>query len=120
LGTASWESKLELLHCCVPKLELGNKKKTPLVPKVELGNKVEASIAFYRRFFSDVLSVRCLVSPAIFGPVPCPRREAAGGKIPLFPLPLIPSHKGRGNRIPLVRKLRPFPSFPSSGLGTAS
>jgi len=25
LGTASWESKLELLHSCVPKLELGNK-----------------------------------------------------------------------------------------------
>jgi hypothetical protein len=26
LGTASWEPKLELLHSCVPKLELGNKK----------------------------------------------------------------------------------------------
>jgi hypothetical protein len=26
LGTAPWESKLELLHSCVPKLELGNKK----------------------------------------------------------------------------------------------
>jgi hypothetical protein len=25
VGTASWESKLELLHSCVPKLELGNK-----------------------------------------------------------------------------------------------
>ncbi len=25
LGTASWESKLELLHSCVPELELGNK-----------------------------------------------------------------------------------------------
>jgi hypothetical protein len=25
LGTASSESKLELLHSCVPKLELGNK-----------------------------------------------------------------------------------------------
>jgi len=25
LETASWESKLELLHSCVPKLEIGNK-----------------------------------------------------------------------------------------------
>jgi hypothetical protein len=47
LGTASWESKLELLHSCVPKLELGNKAESKLellhscVPKLELGNKVE-------------------------------------------------------------------------------
>jgi hypothetical protein len=31
--TASWESKLELLPSCVPKLELGNKKKE----KIEAG-----------------------------------------------------------------------------------
>jgi hypothetical protein len=35
LGTGSWESKLELLHSCVPKLELGNKRKEML----DLGNK---------------------------------------------------------------------------------
>jgi hypothetical protein len=29
LGTVLWESKLELLRSCVPKLELGNKKKPP-------------------------------------------------------------------------------------------
>jgi hypothetical protein len=33
--TASWESKLELLHTCVPKLELGNKG----MGMLELGNK---------------------------------------------------------------------------------
>jgi hypothetical protein len=30
LGTVLWESKLELLHSCVPKLELGNKKNRSL------------------------------------------------------------------------------------------
>jgi hypothetical protein len=29
---SSWESKLELLHSCVPKLELGNKKQKDLHP----------------------------------------------------------------------------------------
>jgi hypothetical protein len=52
--TASWESKLELLPSCVPKLELGNKKTASwesklellpsCVPKLELGNKKKEKI----------------------------------------------------------------------------
>jgi hypothetical protein len=33
--TASWESKLELLHTCVPKLELGNKKQKICTPSAK-------------------------------------------------------------------------------------
>jgi hypothetical protein len=50
--------KLELLHTCVPKLELGNKKQTdilsstsessltwfPLVPKLQLGNALPGKL----------------------------------------------------------------------------
>jgi len=39
LGTASWESKLELLHSCVPKLELGNKVEARVAPRA--GARIE-------------------------------------------------------------------------------
>jgi hypothetical protein len=39
LGTASWESKLELLHSCVPKLELGNKVES-------VGKKCDQAVAY--------------------------------------------------------------------------
>jgi len=66
LGTASWESKLELLHSCVPKLELGNKKQFKYLTINTL-------------FCGPVLSENCF---AMFGPWKRDDEKAIGHHVP--------------------------------------
>jgi hypothetical protein len=56
VGTASWESKLELLHSCVPKLELGNK-----VEKSAFSDKLLGADRFFicDRFGFDLKNRLC-------------------------------------------------------------